>query len=87
MTDGQQIRFSGEGDQKPGVEPGDVVIVLDEKEHPVFRRNGTDLLMNMDLTLSEALCGFMKTVETLDSRTLLIKQAPGLYICTCVLCG
>jgi len=28
MKDGQQIRFSGEGDQAPGLEAGDVVIVL-----------------------------------------------------------
>lgn len=35
MTDGQKIVFSGEGDQEPELEPGDLVIVLDEKEHEV----------------------------------------------------
>lgn len=35
MTDGQKIVFSGEGDQEPGLEPGDLVIVLEEKEHDV----------------------------------------------------
>jgi DnaJ-class molecular chaperone len=33
MADGQKIVFSGEGDQIPGVTPGDVVIVLDERPH------------------------------------------------------
>ena len=37
MHDGQRIQFSGEGDQEPGLEPGDIIIVLEEKEHPVFR--------------------------------------------------
>lgn len=37
MVDGQKITFSGEGDQEPGLEPGDIIIVLDEKEHPVFK--------------------------------------------------
>lgn len=37
MQDGQKITFSGEGDQDPGVEPGDMIIVLDEKEHEVFK--------------------------------------------------
>ena len=37
MQDGQKIMFSGEGDQEPGLEPGDIVIVLDEKEHQIFR--------------------------------------------------
>lgn len=35
MTDGQKIVFSGEGDQEPDLEPGDLVLVLDEKEHEV----------------------------------------------------
>lgn len=37
MADGQKITFGGEGDQEPGLEPGDIIIVLDEKEHDVFR--------------------------------------------------
>ena len=37
MLDNQKIQFSGEGDQEPGLEPGDIIIVLEEKEHPVFK--------------------------------------------------
>ena len=37
MRDGQKITFAGEGDQDPGLEPGDIVIVLDEKEHETFK--------------------------------------------------
>lgn len=37
MQDGEQIRFGGEGDQVPGLEPGDILIVLDEKEHETFK--------------------------------------------------
>lgn len=37
MVDGQKITFSCEGDQEPGLEAGDILIVLEEKEHPVFR--------------------------------------------------
>lgn len=35
MRHGQKITFSGEADQAPGVEPGDIVLVLQEKEHEV----------------------------------------------------
>ncbi|KAL4640252.1 dnaJsubfamily A member 1-like [Arapaima gigas] len=77
MKDGQKIVFHGEGDQEPGLEPGDVVIVLDQKAHPVFTRQGENLFMTMDLQLVEALCGFQRPVHTMDNRTLLITSHPG----------
>ncbi|XP_041852221.1 dnaJ homolog subfamily A member 4 [Melanotaenia boesemani] len=77
MKDGQKITFHGEGDQEPGSEPGDVIIVLDQKEHPVFKREDDNLIMKMNIKLVEALCGFKKTIETLDNRTLIISSQPG----------
>lgn len=47
MKDGQKITFTGEGDQEPGIEPGDIIIILDEKQHPVYRRSDLDLHTNM----------------------------------------
>ncbi|KAF3819731.1 hypothetical protein GH733_015240 [Mirounga leonina] len=38
MKDGQKITFHGEGDQEPGLEPGDIIIVLDQKDPTVFTR-------------------------------------------------
>jgi DnaJ-class molecular chaperone len=52
------VYFRGEGDQEPGIEPGDVVLVLQEKPHAVFKRRGKDLFMKMKISLVEALCGF-----------------------------
>ncbi|XP_030221258.1 dnaJ homolog subfamily A member 1 [Gadus morhua] len=77
MKDGQRITFHGEGDQEPGLEPGDVIIVLDQKEHPVFTRQEDNLIMQMEIKLVEALCGFKKAILTLDSRTLIISTQPG----------
>lgn len=79
MRDGQQIRFNGEGDQEPDLEPGDIVIVLDEAEHALFKRRGADLLLDMEINLVEALCGFQKTITTLDNRTLVITNLPGRF--------
>lgn len=36
MKHGQRITFTGEADQAPGVEPGDIVLLLQEKEHEVI---------------------------------------------------
>ena len=66
MKDRQKITFHGEGDQEPGLEPGDIIIVLDQKDHAVFTRQ-EDLFMCMDIQLVEALCGFQKTIFTLNN--------------------
>ena len=67
--------------QEPGLEPGDIIIVLDEKEHAVFRRSGVDLVMKLDINITESLCGFKKTITTLDNRTLVIQTIPGWQTC------
>lgn len=77
MVDGQKIVFSGEGDQEPGLDPGDIVILLEEKEHDVFKRSRNDLIMRMHIELVEALCGFQKVIRTLDGRDLVITSLPG----------
>lgn len=81
MKDGQKMVIHGEGDQEPDLEPGDVIIVLDQKDHPMFQRRGQDLIMKMNIQLAEALCGFKKTIETLDERVLIITSRPGKGCC------
>lgn len=77
MKDGQKLTFSGEGDQAPDIEAGDIVIVLDEKEHHLFKRQGSDLHIKLDIELADALCGFTRCIKTLDNRTLVIRSHPG----------
>ena len=77
MKDEEKIVFRGEGDQQPGVESGDVIIVLDEKPHERFERRGHDLYMSHEITLTEALCGFTLVVKHLDGRHLVIKSNRG----------
>jgi DnaJ family protein A protein 1 len=82
IEDGQKITFGGEGDQKLGLEPGDIIIVLDEKEHSLFKQNGIDLIMKMDSYITEALCVFKKLVIKLYNRSLVIQTIPGEVIKT-----
>jgi DnaJ-class molecular chaperone len=139
MMPGQKVRFSGESDQEPGAEAGDIIVVLmpkadedgeekkddddmqdateegqqekaktkkqrkkererekaaeEEKKKkgtngstsgssmskPKFIRlkNGTDLLIEKELTLVEALLGFQFAFKHLDDRIVLIKTPPG----------
>ncbi|XP_023602253.1 dnaJ homolog subfamily A member 2 isoform X2 [Myotis lucifugus] len=80
MKHGQRITFAGEADQAPGVEPGDIVLLLQEKEHEVFQRDGNDLHMTYKIGLVEALCGFQFTFKHLDARQIVVKYPPGKVI-------
>jgi len=80
MKHGQKITFGGEADQAPGVEPGDIVLVLQEKENETFRRDGNDLFMNHKIGLVEALCGFQFMLKHLDGRQIVVKYPAGKVI-------
>ena len=77
MRHNQKITFRGLADEKPNVETGDIVFVVQEKEHDTFKRKGADLLISKTISLNDALCGFEWIVEHLDGRKLLIKSNPG----------
>lgn len=74
MKHGQKITFQGEADQTPGIQPGNVVIVLQQKDNDQFKREGDDLHITRSVTLVEALCGFKFVLEHLDKRKLLIEH-------------
>jgi DnaJ family protein A protein 2 len=80
MKHGSKVRFSGEADEVPGTIPGDVIIVIQEKEHERFKRKGADLIVEERLNLSEALCGFVRTITHLDGRVLKIASPAGSVI-------
>lgn len=62
---------------QPDMVTGDIVFVLQQKEHPKFIRKGDDLFVERSLSLTEALCGFQYILTHLDGRQLLIKSQPG----------
>ena len=71
---GTKLNYAGEGDEVAPNKHQDVQIVIEEKAHPIYRREGDDLHLTMNLTLEEALCGFSKTVTTLNSRELKVSN-------------
>ena len=77
MQQGQKIVFEGQADEAPDTITGDIVFVLQVKEHPRFKREHDDLYIEHSLNLTEALCGFQFAVTHLDGRQLLIKSNPG----------
>ncbi|KAF4354066.1 hypothetical protein F8388_002466, partial [Cannabis sativa] len=77
MQNGQRITFPGEADEAPDTVTGDIVFILQQKEHPKYKRKGDDIFYEHTLSLTEALCGFQFILTHLDGRQLLIKSQPG----------
>ena len=58
------------------MEAGDVIIVLQQEAHPVFQRNGDNLVMKHKINLVESLCGFQLVITHLDERKIVLNHPP-----------
>lgn len=79
VQNGEKIAYPGEGDQAPGVQAGDVVFEIEEKEHERFKRRGNDLIYTAKIHLYTALVGGIFHVQHLDHqpRYLAVHILPG----------
>ncbi|KAF3620119.1 putative thioredoxin H2-like [Capsicum annuum] len=69
---GTKITFPEKGNHEPGAAPGDLIFVIDEKLHDVFKRDGNDLVINQKISLVDALAGKTINLTTFDGRELTI---------------
>lgn len=73
---GSKVLFRGEaGADAPDVLPGDLIFVLEQKEHPTFKRIGSDLFYEKKVSLVEALTGALLHITHLDNRVLEVNSA------------
>ncbi|KAK2836204.1 hypothetical protein Q7C36_014073 [Tachysurus vachellii] len=70
--EGTKITFPKEGDETPTNIPADIVFVVKDKAHAVFRRDGSDIIYSVKISLRDALCGCSITAPTLDGRTITV---------------
>lgn len=72
VTDGQVLRLKGKGG--PGIrggEAGDALVEVRVRPHPHFKRQGDDLLLEVPITLDEAVLGGKIEVPTASARVSL----------------
>lgn len=74
---GTKIRFPNAGDELSPGQAQTIAFVVEERPHPVYKRDGDDLAAEIDITLVEAFAGFSKELKTLDGRTLKVLSLPG----------
>jgi molecular chaperone DnaJ len=65
---GTRLKLSGEGEAPPvpGGQPGDLYVVIQVREHAVFKREDTEILCEMPISVSQAALGATIDVPTLD---------------------
>uniref|UniRef100_A0A2P2L5I9 Uncharacterized protein MANES_13G142000 n=1 Tax=Rhizophora mucronata TaxID=61149 RepID=A0A2P2L5I9_RHIMU len=66
---GTRVTFAEKGNEEPNIIPADLIFIIDEKPHPVFARDGNNLIITQSITLAEALTGCTVRLITLDGRT------------------
>jgi len=75
MPDGHKITFEQQSTEEPGITPGDLIFHIHTLPHPIFRRQGDDLHMHLQINLIEALTGFKLEIEHLDGHKVEISRS------------
>ncbi|MEN0065049.1 MAG: DnaJ C-terminal domain-containing protein [Myxococcota bacterium] len=72
VSTGQKLKVAGKGNapRSPDGEPGDLYVIVSVADHPLFRRRGDDLLVELPLSYSELVLGADVTVPTLEGTTV-----------------
>jgi len=68
IYDGEMIKLPGKGEAISGGIPGDLYVKVHVKTHPHFKREGSDLIMDLQIPLSEALLGGERRIKTLEGE-------------------
>ena len=78
--DGEKYILHGEADEHPDKEAGDIVFIVSEQKHALFKRKGADLLLNKEITLLEAITGVDFSIDFLDGTKFRVKSEEGQVI-------
>jgi curved DNA-binding protein len=78
ISTGKKLRLSGKGQPGSyGGPQGDLYIQIRVLDHPLFKREGDNLILNREIKFSEALLGTEIEVPTIEKKTLRLKIPPG----------
>lgn len=73
---GTKVNFTNEGDYQPECQARQTIqFVIEEKPHPLFKRDGNNLKLTVPLSFKESLCGFDKDVTTIDGRRISLNRS------------
>ena len=76
VRDGQRIKFTGKGEEQPDGRSGDLYLVVNVDEDPVFERRGDDLLVPVDVPITTAALGGEVAVRSIGGSGRLALRIP-----------
>ncbi len=77
VADGMQLSMSGKGNAAPrGGVNGDLLILIEEEEHPELKREGNNLIFHLFISFPDAALGTQVEIPTIDGKVK-IKIDPG----------
>ncbi|MFD1016000.1 molecular chaperone DnaJ [Winogradskyella rapida] len=77
VVDGMQLKVTGKGNDAPGNGiAGDLLVAIQEEEHPTLKREGDNLHYDMYVSLPDAVLGNSKEIDTVTGKVR-IKIEPG----------
>lgn len=69
VDNGTRIRLAGEGEAGlNGGPPGNLYVLLQVSPHPIFRRNGDDIVLELSVNIAQAALGDKVTIPTLEGE-------------------
>jgi molecular chaperone DnaJ len=72
VSEGNYLSIPEKGDAGPhGGPSGDLIVIIQEKEHPFFQRHGIDLVCEVSISFSQAALGASKEIDTIDGKVSL----------------
>ena len=76
VKSGQRLKLRGEGDLPPGAhKPGDLYVIVQFQEHPLFKRKDNDVLMELPISFVDALLGTKVEIPILSGKAQLTVPA------------
>ncbi len=79
VKEGQRLKLSGEGDSPGGGGPaGDLYVIISVQDHPLFKRNESDVTLDLPINYTDAILGTNIEVPTLTGKAM-IRIPPGTH--------
>jgi molecular chaperone DnaJ len=69
VKEGSKVRVAGKGEPgRNGGQPGDLYLIVHIQSHPTLKREGDNLLMDLPVTVGEAMTGASVTIPTIEGQ-------------------